>query len=56
MGVGAPDDAQVQEPVASEVVEEAAATRQEPLVPLAQRRGADHLEGESITPAEVPLG
>jgi hypothetical protein len=56
MGVGAADDAQVQEPVTSEVVEEAAATRQEPLVPLAQRRGTDHLEGESITPVEVPLG
>src|SRR5262249_56714293 len=56
VGLGAPDDAEVQEAVAREVVEETAAARQEPLIPFAQRRGADHLEGESITPAEDPLG
>ncbi len=37
VGLGAPDDAEMQEPVAREVVEETPAARQEPLVPLASR-------------------
>src|SRR5262249_54146835 len=55
-GLGGPGRAQVQGARAGGVVEETAAARQEPLIPFAQRRGADHLEGESITPAQDPLG
>ena len=55
VGLGAPDDAQVERAVAREVVDEAPTARQEALIFLSPRRGADHVDPQSTTRARPSL-